>query len=371
MTAVRCVRHGWMVAIVLCACVHAPRPTYVPPTTTRPLVGAIRWDAWVGDTPEMPGYDVGLQVERSLGPKQWHDRLPFFAQEISDTEVRVRANTQAVMDREIGYAARAGIDYWAFVMYAPSDPVTKGGLDLYLKSTHRREIRFAMIVQSYTFGHADIDRLVSYFALPDYQRVAGGRPLVFVLGPTKRGDSAWSHPKESIDELRAKTEAAGIASPYIVHQWGWAGAKDVVDWLGLDAMGAYAMQFDDERAPYTMLARKTEGKWDEWAATGARVVPIVMAGWDRRPRVQHPVSWERKGGGPIERYYETPTPSELAAHLRASLEWCRAHPRSAEANTVLVYAWNEIDEGGWLVPSLWPDQGARRLEAIRDVLRQK
>ena len=352
-----------MFGVVACACGHAPAPRiHAPPKRTTPPVGAIRWDAWTGDTP------VGQQVERSLGPEEWHYRLPFFAQEISSAEVRVRENTPAIMDREIAYAARAGLDYWAFVMYAPDDPSTKGGIDLYLQSAHRTDVRFAMIVQSYTFGHADIDRLVRYFALPNYQRVAGDRPLVFLLGPSKRDDPKWPHARESVDELRAKTIGAGLATPYIVHQWGWDGAKEVVDWLGLDAMGAYAMQFDDEHAPYATLAHETERKWNDWAATGARVVPIVMTGWDRRPRVQHPVSWEGKDGPrAIERYYAPPTPSELAAHVRASLDWSAAH----DAQAILIYAWNEIDEGGWLVPSLWPDQGTQRLDAVREVLRPR
>lgn len=358
-----------LVLALLVSCSHtASIPTTRatrPAKPSHPPVGAIRWDAWVGETPEAPGYDVGVQVERSLGPKRWHYRLPFFAQEISDDEVRVRESTQAVMDREIEYAKRAGIDYWAFCMYAPHDPSTRG-LDLYLKSAHRHDVRFAMIVQSYTFDHESIDRLVRYFALPDYQRVAGDRPLVFLLGPSKRDDPKWPHVKESVEELRAKTAAAGIAPPYLVHQWGWGGAKDVIDSLGLDAESAYAIQFDDEHAPYATLAHKTEHKWDEWAAMGTHVVPIVMTGWDRRPRVEHPVSWEGTNGPRAsERYYEAPTPAELAAHLRAALTWSTQH----DAPAVLVYAWNEIDEGGWLVPSLWPDQGTQRLDALRAVLR--
>jgi hypothetical protein len=54
--------------------------------------------------------------------------------------------------------------------------------------------------------------------------------------------------------------------------------------------------------------------------------------------------------------------------LRDALAWCARNRAAAEPNAVLIYAWNEIDEGGWLVPSLWPDQGTARLEAIRTVL---
>lgn len=338
----------------------------------RPVVGAIRWDAWVGETPETPGYDVGLQVERSLGPKEWHYRLPFFAKEISDTEVRVRGNNQAIMDQEIAYARAAGLDYWAFVMYAPHDPTTKGGLDLYLQSKHRGDIRFAMMVQSYTSSAEDIERLIRYFRMAEYQKVASGRPLVFMLGPSKKDDPSWPHAKAFVDELRAKTIAAGMATPYLVHDWGWDGANEVIGWLGLDAMSAYSLQYDDVAAPFATLAEKTERKWDEWRASSRHVVPLVMAGWDRRPRVTHPVSWEIPDKpGAIEHYYEAPSPAELEAHVRRSIEWCRRNPQTTDANAVLIYAWNEIDEGGWLVPSLWPEQGTKRLDALARALKSR
>src|SRR5262245_14981198 len=108
----------------------AERAAPVPAAPSRPLVGAIRWDAWVGDLPTFRGAGlaeptaVGLQVERVLGPAHWHDRLPFYARELSADAVEVRGASQAVVDQEIAYAAAAGLDYWAFVWYPP-----RSGLD--------------------------------------------------------------------------------------------------------------------------------------------------------------------------------------------------------------------------------------------------
>jgi hypothetical protein len=367
-------RHGAFAAALLVAwgCSHVS-PTGRGGHTEasrrrRPVVGAIRWDGWIG---EAPSYDVGLQVERSLGPQPWHSRLPFYAQELSTSEVQVRANTQAVMDQEIAFAQAAGLDYWAFVMYPPDNPQTRGGIDLYLRSVRRADIRFAMIVQSYTFGETDIARLLRYFADDNYQKVAGGRPLVFLVGPSKVHDPTWPHVEASVERLRIGAAQAGLQRPYIVHLWGWDGAKDVVDWLGLDAMGAYSLNFDDRAAPYAMLARKAEAKWDEWRATGAKVFPLVTAGWDRRPRVQNPVSWEKPDPpGAIDAFYATPSPAELAAHLESALAWCRRHQATADPAGVLIYAWNEIDEGGWLLPSRWPETGTERLDAVGQLLRR-
>jgi len=66
------------------------------------------------------------------------------------------------------------------------------------------------------------------------------------------------------------------------------------------------------------------------------------------------------------------TPEEIATHLQDALKWVEANPCVAEANTIQIYAWNEITEGGWLLPSnpaLNP-VGAGRLNAIANVLRR-
>lgn len=365
------IRSAALLAVLVLSCTHSRSlsvgGSFETPRYRRPVVGAIRWDAWIGPA---AGYDVGVQVERSLGPQRWHYRLPFYSEKVSETQVRIRANTQAIMDQEIGYAHHAGLDYWAFVMYPRNNPQTLGGIDLYLRSSHKRDIKFAMIVQPYTFVDEDIARLIGYFLQSNYQKVADGRPLLFLAGPQKVNDPAWPDIQQRIEVLRDAAAKARLKRPYIVHLWGWNGAKEVIDWLKLDAMGAYSLDFNDRGASYATLASKAQSKWDDWRATGAKVCPLVTTGWDRRPRVEHPVSWEKPDpADAIDFYYTTPTPAELAGHLRAALDWCTKYPSTADGHVVLMYAWNEMDEGGWLVPSLWPNQGARRLESIRQVLR--
>ena len=98
-----------------------------------------------------------------------------------------------------------------------------------------------------------------------------------------------------------------------------------------------------------------------------------MAGWDRRPRVEHPVPWEtwQKPGQGLDRFYHAPTPAELATHVQDALDWLRDNP-AAPARCALIYAWNENDEGGWLVPTLAADgtPDTRRIEALGHVLRR-
>jgi len=340
----------------------------------RPIVGAIRWDAWHGSAST-----VGEVVEGTLGPQRYHHRLPFFAEVLSDTEVRIVGNTQETMDREIAYAHGAGLDYWAFVIYPP-DLAMSEGLKLYLSSERKSDINFCLDLQGGWEGGGGlaawperVARYVGYFRAPCYQTVLGGHPLVYLYSATDLvGDgrfATWGEARQAFDTLRAATTDADVPTPYIVAQdWTPEAAMQTLGRLGLDAIGAYALAGGGIEASYADLAAHVESWWDSARGAGAPVVPLVMAGWDRRPRIERPHPWEpwQKPGEGMDRYYEAATPAELATHLQHALQWIASNPSSAKAEAVLVYAWNENDEGGWIVPTL--GEGAARLDAIAEVL---
>lgn len=70
-----------------------------------PLIGAIRWDGWTGGNE-----NVNRILHRTLAPKEFHDRIPFFGKEISNDSVQVADSSQQVMDQEIAYAKSANLD---------------------------------------------------------------------------------------------------------------------------------------------------------------------------------------------------------------------------------------------------------------------
>src|SRR5437016_498756 len=88
----------------------------------RPIVGAIRWDAWYGNG------GVTKAVEASLGQPKYHFRLPWFARVIGDEKVSIDGDSQTIVEQEITYAAQAGLNYWAFVDYWDATP----GMDIAL-----------------------------------------------------------------------------------------------------------------------------------------------------------------------------------------------------------------------------------------------
>jgi hypothetical protein len=319
------------------------------------IAGAIRWDAWHGDRSE-----VGKAVQRSLGPKQWHYRLPFFARVLDDSHVQIDGVTQAIVDQEIRYARSADLDYWAFLLYDESSAMSLP-LKSYLSSTHKRGLRFCAMAEFSRLKTAEeAQRIVRLMSRPEYQTVAGGRPLLYLID----SESEPSHDLQpALGILRGR-------NPYIVIlDWRPARSNAFRISAHADAIGAYSFQRDGRGATFVQLAHEAEQFWDECRETGSQVVPVVMTGWDRRPRVDRPVFWEtwQQPGVGIEKFYAAPTAAELAQHLARSVAWIRAHPDAAPSKAMLIYAWNENDEGGWLVPTV--GDGTSRLRAVRNGLR--
>jgi hypothetical protein len=345
----------------------------------RMLVGAIRWDAW--HTPAAGvehGGDGGpvMAMERSLNPRQYRHRAPFFARVDTNDVLKIGGYTQKIVDQEIAFAKAGGIDYWAFLLYDENNSMSQG-LSLYRQSAKRKDVNFCAIASAGTFGppskwQAGIERIVGLMKEPGYQTVCGGRPLLYLFRLEDKWIQAWGGPDASrrlFDNLRGSVKASGCGNPYIVlMHYNAATAKRASDVIGADALSDYAQSVNAAGAPYAELAATARAYWEKCAATGAEVVPLAMAGWDRRPRVEHPVPWEtwQKPGAGMEKFVVAPTPKELAAHIGDAMAWAGARPKQCPARTVLIYAWNEHDEGGWLCPTLGPDGRPEksRLDAI-------
>lgn len=334
-------------------------------------VGAIRWDAWHGELS-----DIGRAVQNSLAPKHWQWRLPFFAQLTPEGDVRIAGDSDEVMTREISCAQAAGVDYWAFCAYGEQSPMSLG-LKRYLKNPDRKKVRFCMIGDAShwkpsTFT-SEAERFGELMAQPNYQRVLNGRPLFYILNLSmESSEAAWADAggfRKAVEALRAAARSRGSAEPYCVAMIPWPDrAKAFAEASGCDAISAYAVQGGGKGVPYAELTNYVEDFWKRSAATGAQVIPLAMSGWDRRPRVEHPVFWEQNHSwnAEIERFYQSPKPEEIAGHVRHAVTWTRNHWSNAKAQSVIIYAWNEHDEGGWLCPTL--GEGDARIRALGSAL---
>ncbi len=352
--------HALAGAIPLCLMLGSTAAIAQP---SRPLVGAIRWDAWSGG-------EVTRQVERTLGPARFHARLPWFAEVTGEDAVRIDGGRQEIMDREIGFAAAAGLDYWAFLLYPEANSMSES-LRHYLRSGARGRVNFCLILHN-AFGVDESqwpherDRAVALLREPGYQTVLGGRPLVYAFQVTVRG----VFPAKRLAEFRRAAQAAGV-DPYCVFM-GWNPGRDfkAMATQGFDAVSAYACGSAD--ATFAQLCQRVERDfWQNAATASVPYVPLVTTGWDKTPRKEHPVSWELDHDYHRQSVFPaTATPAEIATHLERAMAFVQEHAAICPANTVIIYSWNEHDEGGWLVPT-WTPAGvpdSSRLEAIGRVL---
>jgi hypothetical protein len=320
-------------------------------------VGAIRWDGNTGDTPTFGwanGNYVGQQVERALGPNQYHFRLPFFGVETGTDTAQARELTQAVMDRDIIYATTAGIDYWAFVFY-PDGSGMDTARNLYSSSPYKSYVNYCFVASG-QMPTTYFSTLVTKFAESTYQKVLGNRPLLYIFG-------TGVYSASDITSLRNQTVAAGMGTPYIVVMtFSASAASTEATNIGADAISSYCSP-EIDGALYSTLVSAENSNWNSFMATGTKVVPWVTSGWDPRPRIDHPVTWTSY---PSTEWCQTATPWQIASHLQEGLNWVDSNPTVADANTVIMYAWNEFDEGGWLCPTLYT--GTDRLDMLKAIL---
>ncbi len=347
----------------------APAPGVDKPRPT-PLIGAIRWDAWTTWASETgwAGY------EQCLWPKQWHTRVPFYGKVVSDERVEIRADRQDVMDRELDYAVKGGLSYWAFGWYHPkgwanADNMTKC-LDLYLKSKRRARLKYCLILMAGVhLGPKDewpatVDYLVRRFQDPGYVKVLGNRPLVYWFD-MDRFVPFWGTEaagREALSLLRERTKAAGLGNPYMALMCFWPPhGVEQMEQFGLDALSAYVNPpgSDDRELPYSNAVALNRWFWEECRKTGKPFIPTVTVGWDYRP-----MKLPRYPDRDLRNNWFTPaTPQELEAHVSGAIDWVRQNPTTCEANAIVLYAWNEFAEGGWLAPTL--SEGTRKLDAVR------
>ncbi len=340
-----------------------------------PIVGAIRWDGWYGKG------DVVKAVESSLGQPKYHFRLPWFSRVLGGDTVSINGDSQAIVELEIAYAAQAGLNYWAFVDYWDESPDMSIALNRYLAAKDKRGIRYCLVEEGARLdkvGTKGWSRLVEHFRNPDYQTVLDGRPLLFVFAKTRKlGKAEW-------DELRRQTLAAGLKAPYLVLM-GWNAEAERAE-LGFDAISEYACAgkgytIDPETYAKLTSHHVREKLWDKWKRERTPCITFATSGWDTRPRQERPpqwCTWVKATPDPTPPAQQKPlidaataTPDELAAHLRDAIEWTKANRDINPANAIIIYAWNEHDEGGWLQPTLGADgrPNEERIEAVAKLLR--
>lgn len=339
--------------------------------SNKPSIGAIRWDY-------LNGRDKITNCElKSLSPKEFHDKVPFFLTNEDETTVSGNENNQEAIDKQILYAQNGGIDYWAFISGTETDPDAPEcyALEKYITSKLRTSLKFCLILHKHDKNTWEdrVNRLIAQMKDTGYFTVLESRPVVYVYSveDMEKEYGAGSGTLQAFGLIRQKAAGAGLPNPYIVAMCSCVrilSDSKYADKYQLDAISAYSFVGDRKdmasEPPFENLAVQNWDLWNVYLSSQKKYIPLVSFGRNEKPRLNNPPPW----GGGHGPYWNNPTGQEVARQLKAGMDFVRNHPDSCEANAVLCYAWNEYTEGGWICPT-W-SEGTGKLDAIRAMLEE-
>ncbi len=291
-----------------------------------------------------------------------------------------RVNTVEDVSHEIDLCADHGLKFWSFCWYYPERPDKNSplneALELYLKAPNCERMKFCLLVANhggYRIGPKDWDSCcatwIELFKGPTHLTV-DGKPLIIFFSPGELGKAFGGADKvrEALDQLRTKAKATGLSGVTVAACSG-PGNFTWLQQCGYDVVTAYNYSFawmdGSGEKPFGELVDKTEKVWEAYAAKSPLpYVPVATIGWDRRP-------WE-VGKHPAEKisgWYTGRTPEKVEDFVHRGVEWLQRHPdKATKERLLLLYAWNEIGEGGYLTPTV--SEGTSYLEAVGKALGQ-
>lgn len=330
-----------------------------PEQKRRAVVGAYYFDGWAGrhrlaDDPKEPwAKDAPTHLTRRM-VEEFADRKPLWGW---------RDDTLEIMERQIDLAADHGIAFFAFCWYwhpnleeIEKDP-KHTGLRLFLEAKNNHRMHFCLLVANHDGflittpenWRKAADVWLPYLKHPRYLKV-GGRPLLIIF------NSRDGCP-EGLEALQQVARQAGLPGVAIAG----CGAGDLkrgyTHRTYYNIVPGYAA--GSQARKYQELVEAHQKAWH--GSPEQPFIPEVSVGWDKRP-------WETPGSPRAGWYYPDRTPEAFVRFLQSAIDWMDQNPDKTTAERILlIYAWNELGEGGYLVPTAG-DPSAQYLQAVRSVV---
>jgi hypothetical protein len=352
--------------------VCSPEPPTAATQQERARVGAYYFDGWTG--PLSNFHFDGLREGPFVG------RQPLTGWLSSDP---------CVVEQQLATARAFGLSFFVFDWYWGAPETTAGedlnsALNFTRSFPDRHGMEYAILYVNpegpYNAPASAwpeiIETWLGYFEDPAYLRV-GGKPLVMIIDRSelRRTFGSPAGVREALDALRAAARSRGFPGVVVIGGFGrlpYQGgsgqfepmAIDTVVDEGYDATSMYTEYTTipgPERIerPYSDLASAARWVWKELATySPLPVIPVVVSGWDSRPWNGTKVVWYSR------------TPQDVAILVNDAITWAGANPRMSldptEPPLVLIEAWNEMGEGGYILPTV--EDGRSYGEAIAATL---
>lgn len=339
-------------------------------------LGAYYFEAWSGKCP----YDDGKPEHA------WAKGMPTHATKTLVTQFAGRMplwgwrdDAPGVMEQQIDLAADNGLAFFSFCWYWEDNngpiniPLLESlprnhGLQMFLDAKNNDRMEFCLMVAN--FNNWNIvgteawkqatDYWIKLFKHPSYL-LTNAKPLLMI----------YNYQEIDPDGLTYLQDAARKAGFPGVEIAARGGGPD--DGINLRVYYSYSSgpKKKVEKRKYQELV---DASLERWKGTAEQpVIPLLVQGRDRRPWIpknDEGLGWLNHDWG-NEWYYEKATPKEFKGYLVKLLEWINTHPEQVTKDRLaIIYAWNEIAEGGWLMPCLDDPEG-EYLKAIKQVVTGK
>lgn len=323
----------------------------------KPLIsriGAVNWDC------SLPSSTVfGSCATRSLSPARFRDRTPFYAQEIAPDKIEFTYRTVEEYEIEMQYAIDAGIDYFAFCWYDHIIP--SGHLEgastgiayadqhvweltrtrsLHARSPLREKLHYcAILISPHPYSDEALHLLAKEMQDPGYEKI-NGRPLIYFFYGKWQGHLA---------RLREICKEENTPDPFAVVM-NYEGVIAPEDKGKFEAITAYGCGGSGTWEDLCRTNLDLNGKRSQ---SGVPCVPLFTVGWDPSPRILNPVPWCTY---PDKIYPPPCTREQLLSAAKEFKQWVSDNRENCVPGHIMVFAWNEFEEGGWICPNLGKDK---------------
>lgn len=272
-----------------------------------------------------------------------------------------RSDSQEIVEMQIDLAANHGIDIFIFCWYWMGNSDGKMNADaienlslhtqmnMYFKAKNKNKIQFALVVANH--GNNTIKTpaqweeathyWMKYFKDPQHLSV-DGKPLIVIFNPSGINE-------ESMNRMQNVAKQNGFPGLSI------AGcnnprAKGFTHRTNYNKIGDY--NIGGLKRTYEELVDVNKAQW--FGTEELPYIPVLTVGFDRRP-------WEGPTGiynNPPIYYFTGRTPEKFESYLEDAITWMDEHPeQTTKERIILLYAWNEIGEGGYLMPTKGDPEG--------------
>jgi hypothetical protein len=323
--------------------------------------GVIRWDGHIREG----NFGAQLREIYAYSRPVANGRVPFCGSHYGAGSVALNCDSLIVAEAENRYAVTAGIGYWAFLEY-PDGSGLEAGLQNYDKSSNKSSVAHAIIINQHSYSQAvNPQTSAAYIAKtlvrlrqPNYKKVLGDRPLVFVYEDIC---SASVAAKYCSNWLFQELNKGSNPKPYFVYM----GTNGYQQYLGMNAVSLYAVS-QNSNSTYADHAKYVRNDvnsslWSSANASGIDIVPFASAGFNPQPRYEcGSFCYADIYGNRVT--VAVGRSDEVAAHIKSVVDLATyfSAPRPEgglvraynPANIALVYSWNEQSEGPGLMPTI-------------------